>query len=107
MMPRRHFVFRHRIGAGAELWDRQPDRALLLHCTGWLGGVLLDVMNIYLDQGAATFVQGSGDILWTIDIDWPLGNMLGTSRYLPNYASIKTQLGSFEDGPWPVRAAGA
>ncbi len=69
---------------------------------GW-EGVLQDVMTIYLDQGAASFIQGSGDIVWSIDIDWPLGNQLGTSRYLPNYAFIKTQLGSFENGPWPVR----
>jgi len=69
---------------------------------GW-EGVLLDVMDVYLDGGAASFVQGSGDIVWTIDIDWPLGNQLGTSRYLPNYSSLLTQLGSFENGPWPVR----
>ena len=69
---------------------------------GW-EGVLQDVMCIYDDGGAASFIQGSGDIVWAIDIDWPLLNQLGTSRFLPNYAAILTQLGSFADGPWPVR----
>jgi len=69
---------------------------------GWEGS-LQDVLVEYDDNGADTFIQGSGDIIWTIDIDWPLGNPLGTSRFLPNYAQIKTQLGSWDDGPWPVR----
>ena len=69
---------------------------------GW-EGTLQDVLVIYDDQGAATFVQGSGDIVWTIDIDNPLGSPLATSRFLPNYAQILTQLGSLENGPWPVR----
>ena len=67
---------------------------------GW-EGVLLDVMNTSTDN-AGTFVEGSGDIIWTIDIDWPVGNPLGTSRYLPDYANIKTSLGDLVF-PWPVR----
>lgn len=69
---------------------------------GW-EGTLMDVLVEYLDGGANSFVQGSGDIIWTIDIDTPLGAPLATSRFLPNYAFLKTQLGSFENGPWPIR----
>jgi hypothetical protein len=64
-------------------------------------GVLLDVMNLYTDN-AGTFVQGSGDIVWSIDIDRPLGSPLQTGRWLPDYFQIITQLGDLSE-PWPVR----
>ncbi len=67
---------------------------------GW-EGVLLDVMNLYTDN-AGTFVQGSGDIVWSIDIDRPLAAPLATGRWLPDYAQILTQLGDLSE-PWPVR----
>jgi hypothetical protein len=67
---------------------------------GW-EGVLTDVMVIYSDPNG-TWIEGSGDILFDIDIDRPLGNPLSTGRFLPDYHSILTQLGDLQQ-PWPVR----
>lgn len=66
---------------------------------GW-EGLLTDVMNLY--TGSDTFVEGSGDIVWTIDIDFPLAAALGTGRALPGYNAITRGLGDLSE-PWPIR----
>jgi hypothetical protein len=63
-------------------------------------GYLQAVMCTELGDGG-TFIQGSGDILWTIDVDIPLGNPLATGYAVPGYALIKRSLGSLEK-PWPI-----
>lgn len=67
---------------------------------GW-EGVLSDVMVLLLDPNG-NFVEGSGSVLWDIDIDRPLAAALSTGRFLPNYHSITTRLGDLTR-PWPVR----
>lgn len=64
-------------------------------------GVLTDVMNEYTDA-MATFVEGSGDIVWDYDVNRPLAAPLSTGRYLNDYFNVTTKLGDLQQ-PWPVR----
>lgn len=51
-------------------------------------------------QGAAP-VPIAGDIVYTVDVDRPLGNTSGHSW--KNFAAVPVQLGNFTQGPvWPV-----
>lgn len=63
-------------------------------------GYLQAVMAVEQGDGG-TWVVGSGDIFWTIDVDIPLGNPLATGYAVPGYANIVRPLGSFEE-PWPI-----
>lgn len=66
---------------------------------GW-EGLLVAVMNTVQGDGG-TFIEGSGDMFWTIDIDIPIGGSLITGHFLPGYAIINRSLGSLQE-PWPV-----
>lgn len=66
---------------------------------GYEGYLMAVMANVDGDGGA--FIEGSGQIVWTIDIDIPLGNPLATGRFLPGYSTIERKLGSFEK-PWPI-----
>lgn len=70
---------------------------------GW-EGLLTQVMNTYIDPGG-TFVEGSGDIVWTIDIDIPIGSTLATGHFLPAYSQIIRSLGSLQE-QWPIPGGG-
>lgn len=64
-------------------------------------GVLMDIMNLYSDAGAS-FIEGSGDILWDYDVNIELGNVNPSGYWLADYYHIKTALGDLQQ-PWPVR----
>ncbi len=66
---------------------------------GW-EGLLIEVMN-FVTGDAGSFINGSGDAFWTIDIDIPLGAPLISGHFLPGYAQIVRTLGDLSE-PWPV-----
>jgi hypothetical protein len=61
----------------------------------WIFGVLF-----HFDGSG--FVPGSGDIVWSIDINRPAGAPVSIGYTEKNFGAIKWPLGSYEQ-PWPVR----
>lgn len=51
--------------------------------------------------GAPVFTDGSGQILWTIDVDNPIGSVALSSYGLPFMSNMADQRGS-QLGPWPI-----
>ena len=51
--------------------------------------------------GAPVFIDGSGEILWTIDVDNPIGSTPLSSFGLPDFTNMADQRGS-QLGPWQV-----
>lgn len=66
---------------------------------GW-EGLLVSVMNTITGDGGS-FIEGSGDLFWTIDIDIPLGAPLISGHFLPGYASVLRSLGNLSE-QWSV-----
>lgn len=66
---------------------------------GW-EGLLTWTMNTITGDGGA-FIQGSGDVVWTLDIDNPLANPLVSAHFLPGYGALITTMGDLTE-PWPV-----
>lgn len=62
-------------------------------------GVFTSFLCRYIGSG---FVEGSGDITYAIDINKPISVTLTSGHSVPYYGNIITNLGSFEDGPWPI-----
>jgi hypothetical protein len=58
------------------------------------------VMNTYIGDGP--FVEGSGGIIWTIDIDRDPAGVLDTGTVVQDFGSIKTRLGNL-DAPWQLQ----
>ncbi len=52
-------------------------------------------------DGAAVFVDGSGDILWTVDVDRPIGTTGFSGYALPDMFEMAEQRGS-QENPWPI-----
>lgn len=52
-------------------------------------------------QGAPVWVDGSGDILWTIDVDAPTGATALSGYGLPDLSAMADARGS-QFGPWPI-----
>jgi hypothetical protein len=50
--------------------------------------------------GAPIFVDGSGDILWTIDLDQPTGSLSLSGFGLPDFTNMAEQRGSLQNGFW-------
>ena len=50
------------------------------------------------------FVPGSGDILWTLDLNTPIGTPPVQASRLQGFQSVDVPLGSFQI-PWPIRKA--
>jgi hypothetical protein len=64
--------------------------------------VVLFVLNVFFgsDNGGN---NGSGSIVWVIDVNRPLGAAgTGLGYVPPDFGNIVTQLGSLTQGPWPV-----
>lgn len=53
--------------------------------------------------GAPIFIDGSGDILWTIDVDVPIGSTPLSGYGLPYFTGMKEQRGS-RIQPYPINA---
>lgn len=51
--------------------------------------------------GDGTFIDGSGGLLWTIDVDNPIGATQLTSYGLPDLTNMADERGS-QLGPWPI-----
>jgi hypothetical protein len=51
--------------------------------------------------GAPVWVEGSGDILWTVDVDVPLGAIALSGFSLPDLANMADARGSAV-APWPL-----
>ena len=66
---------------------------------GWQG-LLTGIMLIVTGDGG-TWIPGSGDVVFTVDVDIPLLDPLATGRFLPQYSTVIRPIGSFEQ-PWPV-----
>jgi len=61
------------------------------------------ITSIMCSFDGAGFIQGSGAVTWSIDINRPLGAGGATLGYSPpDFSIILTQLGSLTMGPWPV-----
>jgi len=52
--------------------------------------------------GAPQFVDGSGDLLWTVDVDQPIGGVALSGYGLPDLTSMAEQRGSLVNGPWAL-----
>lgn len=52
-------------------------------------------------DGAPVYVEGSGDIVWTIDVDKPVGANSLSGYALPDFFRMKDERGS-KLGPWPI-----
>lgn len=65
----------------------------------WLA-VITGVIFAY--DGTPSLTPGSGDGIWSVDIDRPIGGpaILGYSE--KDFQAIKWPLGSYASGPWPV-----
>lgn len=57
--------------------------------------------NFYTSNAPSPFVEGSGDILWTIDVDNPIGSTAISSFGLPDFTNMADERGS-KLGPWPI-----
>jgi hypothetical protein len=53
------------------------------------------------DGGASPWVEGSGDILWTVDVDNPVGSIALSGYGLPDMVNMADARGSLI-APWPV-----
>jgi len=55
-------------------------------------------------DGAPAFVDGSGDILWSLTVNAPAGTSASAiaGYTLPDMANMAEQRGSLVNGPWPV-----
>jgi hypothetical protein len=51
----------------------------------------------------AGFIQGSGNALWTLDRDTPIGAAPLQGSSIAYYSQQPFTLGSFDDGPWFFR----
>lgn len=51
--------------------------------------------------GGQQFVEGSGSILWTIDVDNPTGSISLSGFGLPYLSNMKEQRGT-QERPWPI-----
>ena len=60
------------------------------------------ILNVFTGSG---FIEGSGDLLWKVDVNSEPGAPSISGRPVPGYDAINTTLGSFGSGPWPVDAA--
>lgn len=66
--------------------------------------VLRSILHMFSSgiDGAPIFVEGSSSILWTVDVDVPIG-AVGLSGYgLPDLSNMKQTRGSLVNGPWRV-----
>lgn len=52
--------------------------------------------------GAPIWVEGSGDILWTVDAQDPIGSVPLAGFGLPDLTNMATSRGSTMFGPWPI-----
>lgn len=53
-------------------------------------------------SGAPVWTEGSGDILWTVDVDNPTGSLSFSGYGLPDLTLMAESRGSVGFGPWPV-----
>lgn len=82
-------------------------------------GVITEVVNVTVPAGfrfvlrkimhtftstitPSPWQEGSGDLLFTIDVDNPIGSVALASFALPDMANMAQSRGSLVNGPWPV-----
>lgn len=66
--------------------------------------VLRGILQVFSTgtAGAPVFVDGSGDILWSVDVDNPIGSVALSGYGLPDLTAMKEHRGSLDDGPWEL-----
>lgn len=66
--------------------------------------VLRAIMHTFASGigGAPVWVEGSGDILWTVDVQDPIGSVPIAGFGLPDLTNMAESRGSTMFGPWPV-----
>ncbi len=64
--------------------------------------VLRSILHTFQSSIAGQFVDGSGDLLWTIDVDQPVNVPNFSGFGLPDLSNMAEQRGSLRDGPWPL-----
>jgi hypothetical protein len=62
--------------------------------------IITGLLHTYEGTG---FVPGSGDILWTVDIDRQSGAVIPSGRVVEGFLRVAVPLGSYER-PWPIPA---
>ena len=62
--------------------------------------VLRAILQTYQTNSGSIFVNGSGDILWTVDVNIPVGIPTLGGYALPDLSNMAEQRGSFADKPW-------
>lgn len=66
------------------------------------------IFNAYLQTfqsgigGAPVFIDGSGDILWTIDVNQAVNAATLAGYGLPDLSNMAESRGSLANGPWPL-----
>lgn len=58
--------------------------------------------GVNLAPGGVVWTPGSGDFLWTVDVDVPIGATAVSGYGLPDMTAMAEQRGSLEQGPFPV-----
>ena len=64
--------------------------------------VLRSIMHTFQSSIAGQFVDGSGELLWTINVDQPVGIPNFSGFGLPDLSNMAEQRGSLRDGPWQL-----
>ena len=64
--------------------------------------VLRAILQTYQTNTGSVFTNGSGDILWTVDVNIPVGVPTLGGYGLPDMTNMAEQRGSFINGPWQV-----
>ena len=64
--------------------------------------VLRAIMHTFQTStsGSIVFVNGSGDLLWTVDVDTPVGSTPLSGYGLPDLVNMAEQRGSLQEGYW-------
>lgn len=59
------------------------------------------VKGILTSFDGSGFIQGSGNIIWTLDVDQPLPAVAGTAGYsFDGYGNLLTTMGNYANGLW-------
>lgn len=69
-------------------------------CPSNFVAVLKGILTSFDGSG---FIQGSGNIIWTLDVDQPIPAVTGTTGYsFDGYAKLLTTMGSYQNGLWKI-----
>lgn len=67
--------------------------------------VVKGLLFYYSNDSGSQFTQGSGNILYSLDVDKPLGASPIVGWPVPDYTNVATDLGSPQQGFWKIPGA--